>query len=1023
MIAEGLNRAMLLLILILWLLMPAASNADPASNIHFQEGEKAFSQSKYEEAAENYKLAIADFEQQKNQQDLAIGYRNLGRSYRSLGRFDEALDFLNKALKMHQEMNDRGEAASDITFIAIAHQRKGDYDKSLELSQKALAIHTELHNREQMARTLENFANIYYRKADYDKSIDYFLQSLSISKEIQNKDLMLTALTNLSPVYWAEKDFDKAVETSMQAEKIAEEMGDEEFVGIILGNRAIMYGDRGESAKELEVKERCLQIFQKTGNLQHLANVYQNIGGLQINSGNYGKAQEAFQKSLDIAEKISDKPMMGVVFTNLAELNLQMGSYDIALDNAQRSLKIMKEVGEQRSAADALEMVGMIYTATRNYNAALKTFKEVLNIGEQIKDQAKIASSQYQMGVIYAKLGDYNQALSNYAKALSLFEAAEIKPQMGKCYMMIGSAEFSNKEFAKANDAFTKSIELLKETATRDVLWRAMYNKGLLDRDTGNVEAAGNSMREAVQVLDGVRAEVFLPEQKWMFLEDRLDVYEDLIRLLIKSQNIADAFDYAQKSKARAFLDLLSEAHINPQQNLSDDNFQQKNRLQAEMMNLNQSIKEEYENEKLDQSAIGKLQKERNRLDDQYLNLMVKIRQENPRYAGLQYPEPLKLADAQKLIDKDSVLMEYFVGKKESFCFVITADASKAFSLPAEKNLNEQIRLITEAIQKPDPVWESTNGMYRQYATTARLLYKKLLEPAGDSLQGKKRIIIAPDGMLGYLPFESLLTSGADVKQIDFSKLPYVGLKHEIQYVPSISVLAAIEQNRPANIEDHRKAFIAFADPLSHPAVPKIISKLNRSLRDGSEPLEELPYAKAEVEGISKLYPKGSTTLLIGKDATEENAKQLDLQNYRIVHFASHGVIDEEHPQYSSLILNRDDKEDGYLTMREVFDLKLNADLVVLSACKSGLGQRIRGEGVTGLSRSFFGAGASSVLVSLWNVYDRSTSDFMSSFYSEMETAKLNKAAALKAARRKMILSKKYSHPYYWSPFILIGKS
>ena len=163
--------------------------------------------------------------------------------------------------------------------------------------------------------------------------------------------------------------------------------------------------------------------------------------------------------------------------------------------------------------------------------------------------------------------------------------------------------------------------------------------------------------------------------------------------------------------------------------------------------------------------------------------------------------------------------------------------------------------------------------------------------------------------------------------------------------------------------------------------------------------------------------------MLIGKEATEENAKQLNLQDYRIVHFASHGLIDEEHPQFSSLILNGGGQEDGYLTMREVFDLKLNADLVVLSACKSGLGQRIRGEGVTGLSRSFFGAGASSVLVSLWNVYDRSTSDFMASFYGEMETAKLNKAAALKAARRKMILSKKYSHPYYWSPFILIGKS
>lgn len=1013
---------MLLLIFVLILLSPSISNSDLTSNIHFQLAEQAFYKSKYEESVEQYKLAIKDFEQQKDKKSMAIAYRNLGRACRSLGRFDDAFNNLNTALKMHEQMGDRGGAATDTTYIAIAHERQGNYEKAMALSEQALGVHKELQNKELISRTLENIATIHYRRSEYDQSIDYFLQALAIAREIGNKDLTQIILSNLSPVYWVKRDFDKAMETSEEAEKIAEELGDEESVAIILGNRAIIYGERGDYVRELNVKLRALAMFQKTGNQQHEANCYQNLGGSYIAIGNYGKAQDAYQKSLDLAEKIGDKPLMGVVLTNMAELHLEMGSYDIASDDAQRSLKVMREVGEQREVASALEMLGMIYTATGDYSAALKTFKEVLSMGEDLKDQSKIASSKYQIGVIHSKLGNYDQALSNYAKALSLWESAEIKPQIGKCYMMIGSAHYSKKEMAQASDAIAKSIELLKETGSQDLLWRAYYEKSLIERDSGNIAEAIPLMKQAVDVLDQVRAQVFLPEQKWMFLEDRLDVYEDLVRLLINSQNIAEAFDYAQKSKARAFLDLLSEAHIDPQQNLSNENYEQKKRLQAETMSLNQSIKDEYENEKLNRNAIVKLQRERNRLDDEYQNLMLKIRQENPRYAGLQYPEPLKLADAQKLIDKDSVLMEYFVGKKESVCFVVTSGDSKAFSLPNEKNLNEQIRLLNEAIQKPDPVWETTGGMYRQYASTAQLLYKKLLEPAGTSLQ-RKRIIIAPDGMLGYLPFESLLTSGGDFKQIDFSRLSYVGLKYEIQYVPSISVLAAIEQNRVSNIADHRKAFIAFADPLSQLGLPKNISGFDRSLRDGSTSLEQLPYAKAEVEEISKLYPKASTTLLIGKDATEENAKQLDLQDYRIVHFASHGLIDEEHPQFSSLILNSGGKEDGYLTMREVFDLKLNADLVVLSACKSGLGQRIRGEGVTGLSRSFFGAGASSVLVSLWNVYDRSTSDFMSSFYDQMEESKLNKTAALKAARRKMILSKKYSHPYYWSPFILIGRS
>ena len=176
------------------------------------------------------------------------------------------------------------------------------------------------------------------------------------------------------------------------------------------------------------------------------------------------------------------------------------------------------------------------------------------------------------------------------------------------------------------------------------------------------------------------------------------------------------------------------------------------------------------------------------------------------------------------------------------------------------------------------------------------------------------------------------------------------------------------------------------------------------------------------MERISRLYPKKETSILIGKDASEANAKTMHLDDFKTVHLASHGLIDEERPQLSSVVLNAGSpEEDGYLTMREVFDLKLNADLVVLSACKTGLGKQIRGEGITGLARAFFCAGASSVLVSLWNVNDRSTADFMMDFYSSRTQRGMNKTAALKEARLKMIGGKKYSHPYYWSPFILIG--
>jgi CHAT domain-containing protein len=217
------------------------------------------------------------------------------------------------------------------------------------------------------------------------------------------------------------------------------------------------------------------------------------------------------------------------------------------------------------------------------------------------------------------------------------------------------------------------------------------------------------------------------------------------------------------------------------------------------------------------------------------------------------------------------------------------------------------------------------------------------------------------------------------------------------------------------------KQLIAFADPiLAQNSSGKVPA--DETLRNWSSSLSELPYARVEVQKISELFPKEQFSILIGKDATETNAKTMQLREFRTLHFASHGLIDEEHPQLSSIVLNPGSpEEDGYLTMREVFDLKLNADLVVLSACKTGLGRNTRGEGLTGLARAFFCAGASSVLVSLWNVNDRSTSEFMTAFYTARTGTSMSKTAALREARLKMIQSKKYSHPYYWSPFILIG--
>lgn len=307
---------------------------------------------------------------------------------------------------------------------------------------------------------------------------------------------------------------------------------------------------------------------------------------------------------------------------------------------------------------------------------------------------------------------------------------------------------------------------------------------------------------------------------------------------------------------------------------------------------------------------------------------------------------------------------------------------------------------------------------------------------------------------MNYLPFEVLLT--ADAANAVPDKLPYRVRKFEISYTPSASVLANLGETEKASAAP-QKSFLAFAAPDYDAQAAEQNQRVNEATRAASGKkslwnLSDLKNARIEVERIARLFPAGQSTIFTGAEVTEERVKSNALlSNYRYLHFAVHGSIDEEQPQFSSLVLslpkvaaggdsqsagnfqltNADLKfrtpnpqsEDGLLQTPEIFNLRLRADLVTLSACETGLGQELRGEGLVGLTHAFFYAGASSVMVSLWSVSDASTASLMNEFYEQLrKNGERDKSVAVRQAQLKMIAGKRYAHPFYWAPFILQGK-
>jgi CHAT domain-containing protein len=383
-------------------------------------------------------------------------------------------------------------------------------------------------------------------------------------------------------------------------------------------------------------------------------------------------------------------------------------------------------------------------------------------------------------------------------------------------------------------------------------------------------------------------------------------------------------------------------------------------------------------------------------------------------------------------------LLEYVLGKDGSYLFAASRSDFLAAALPPASTIAEQVQALRAIINSPPQ-----RSTLAKQIENSRQLYRELIEPAAKLMAGKRKLIIVPSGVLHYLPFEALLSSGEarTLTTLAATVWPYLVRDYAISYVPSAGVLASL-RSRPIEKSGSRKTFLAFADPVYEDETQARASVARSSVRgafgaERSWKLERLIESRREVEQIAGLYPRDQISLLLGEQATEENVKAAGrLSEYRFVHFATHGLLNEERPAYSGLILSlpsmaagnnaqstirNPQSEDGLLQVYEVFNLKLNADLVVLSACETGLGKEMKGEGLIGLTRAFLYAGTPSVMVSSWSVQDRSTADLMVKFYQELNRSQ-DKAEALRQAKLKLIQNSRYAAPYYWAPFILIGE-
>lgn len=808
------------------------------------------------------------------------------------------------------------------------------------------------------------------------------------------------------------------------------EMGDRQNEAYTLNHIGNVYERLGERRKALDHYDRALSLFREVADRGGEIELLNNIGTIYSVMAEYQKALDHFEEAVTLARAERQSQLEAVCLGNIGFVYGAMGDYQTATDYYSRALDVLRAADSKPSQQVILNALGSYIRLQGDPRKAVGYHTEALAISRSLGNRRREALALTNLGLASAALGENHKALDYYLQAIALRQQVGDRAGESVALSAMGDLYASSGEQQKAAELYRKALDASRSVADRAKEAVALGGLARVERARGNLAQARAHIESAIAIIESVRASVAAQELRASYLSSAQKHYEFLIDLLMRGKNPAAALQIAERARARGLLEMLTESRANIRQGVDPA-------LIGRERELKQLLDGKAESQMRLLSArhtaeqADAIEKEIRAITTEYRQIQSRIRATSPRYAALVEPQPLTLGDIQRrVLDSDTLLLEYSLGEDRSFLWVVAKDSMASFELPPRKEIETTARRVYQSF--------SVAGSDASGTEAAEELSRMLLAPAR-SLLGNRRLVVVADGALQYVPFAALpepksVESG---KSNDYRQ-PMI-VNHEIVTLPSASTLAVLrrefEGRRPAS------ALLAvLADPVFDRDDPRVRStvasagsankaarEVDKSAREsGVISFDRLRSTRREAEEILSLAPKDQSLRALDFRASLKAATSEELSNYRIIHFASHGLLNSLHPELSGIVLSMVDErgmpQNGFLRAHEIYNLKLNADLVVLSGCQTALGKEVRGEGLMGLSRGFMYAGAQRVVASVWRVPDRATAELMKHFYKAMFARKLRPAAALRAAQIEMRKQERWSAPYYWAAFTLQGE-
>ena len=953
----------------------------------------------------------------------------------------ESVDPRRESIAILQQAADRWRAIGDLAGAGRALHEMGyvqldlgDRQTALGTYEQALAARREAGDRAGVVTTLDSLVECLGELGRADEAHQRGDEALELSRRLGDPNLQALTLNNLGFLDYRRARFADAAELFAQAVVLRRQAGDVRGLTTALANLAASYRNLGQVGAALKPYQEALELTRQDGDVGMESTVLQNLGVLYKARGDLQAALDLYRRALDLSVAIGRRPTEASAASNLGELYALLGDPDRALEFLQRALEANRVIASPAGEARDLMEIGDLDRAAGRLDEAQRRFEDAAARSREAQDQKAEAYALHGLGGTYLARGDAPRALELLDQALALQRQEGSRPgrvetqhDRGAAYLALGDPELAAAAFA---DSLTSA------TVIGDRYGEAAAHAGLarVERRRGDLEAARGQLETGLAIVESLRAQVLSPDLRASFLASSQDDYVFLADTLLELDGRrADdgfapaAFAVSERARARSLVELLTEARIDVREGIAPELAEEDKELDARLWLTRSSLIRELAATAPDPAKVVSLRQRLDEITAARDDLEWRIRRDHPRYAEIKYPQPLNLAGVQELLAPDAALLEYLLGPQRSFLFVVTRDDLGVYPLPSHAEIAALVGEARAGLESPD------RRLFGSFQVSASRLYDVLVAPAAARLAAKHHLIVAPDAELYYLPFEALLTSSPGAAPA------YLLERWAVSYVPSASVLAslareAVSASRAPGAPGAQKppsprVLLAFGDPIFTGAVDEPLA--THGLEDGetaersASRWRRLPGSRQEVAAVAALYGAGGSAVFLGADASEHNFETSpDLATAAVIHLASHAIVDERQPAHSALLLSRgpDDSEDGRLEAHEIFNLRLGADLVILSACETALGKEVRGEGLIGLTRAFLYAGARRVAVSLWPVADESTAELMVTFHREMRSG-VEPSEALRRAKLAAFRSGRWGQPYYWAPFVLVGAS